>query len=85
MSPAFHAPCITTVLPTRVSCLSAKIVESTYIPPLAVAAHRHLDPHEVRGLPVKLHGEYSHISLEYSSIIQAIIFGLVFTSGAGTS
>ncbi len=82
---AFHAPCITTVLPASVSFLSPKIVESTYNPPLAVAAHRHLDHPEVRGFPVKLPGVYSHTSLEYSSIIQAIIFGLVFTSGAGTS
>ena len=61
------------------------MVESTYNPPLAVAAPRHFDPPEVSGFPVKLPGAYSPTSLEYSSIIQAIILGLVFTSGAGTS
>jgi hypothetical protein len=39
----------------------------------------------VRGFPVKLPGEYFHTRLEYSSIIQAIICGVVFTSGAGIS
>ena len=52
---------------------------------MAVAAPRHLLPPIVRGLPVNDPGENVPTSLLYSSIIQAMIFGLVFTSGAGTS
>lgn len=57
----------------------------TYTPPCAVALPLQRDPPLESGFPVKLPGEYFPTSLEYSSIIHAIIFGLVFTSGAGTS
>jgi hypothetical protein len=39
----------------------------------------------VSGFQVKLPGEYSQTSSEYSSIIQAIICGVVLISGAGIS
>jgi Na+/H+-translocating membrane pyrophosphatase len=43
------------------------------------------EPQILSGFQVKLQGEFTQASLEYSSIIQAIICGLVLTSGAGTS
>jgi hypothetical protein len=39
----------------------------------------------VSGFHVNDPGEYFHTNNEYSSIIQDMIFGLVLTSGAGTS
>jgi hypothetical protein len=38
-----------------------------------------------KGFQVKLPGEYFPTKVEYSSIIIAIIFGFVLTSGAGIS
>jgi hypothetical protein len=58
---------------------------NTYTPHCAVAAPLPKEPPLVRGFPVNEPGEYFQTSIEYSSIIQDIIFGLVLTSGAGTS
>src|SRR4029453_6612443 len=52
--------------------------------PRPVAASRPRDPPRMTGLPVMTAG-FGPCLLEYSSAIQPMIFGVVLTSGAGTS
>jgi hypothetical protein len=52
---------------------SSSIFCKTYTPPCAVALSLHNDHQILSGFQVKLHGVFTQASLEYSSIIQAII------------
>jgi len=83
--PAFPAHCIAIVFHCSESFSSLRISSITYTHPCAVAVHLPADPQALSGFQVKDPGEYIHTRFEYSSIIHPIIFGLVFTSGAGTS
>lgn len=85
ISPAFPAHWIMTFFPCIFVSRASQISSSTYAHPVAVAAHLPLDPPVVSGFPVNDPGENVPTSLEYSSIIHAMILGLVLTSGAGTS
>lgn len=85
VSPAFPAPSIITFFPVIFSFFFLRNVESTNMPQSAVALSRPRDHHALRGLPVNEPGEYSPTSSLYSSIIHAMIFEFVFTSGAGIS
>ena len=82
--PTLPNPCTTTRLPSGVSPSPGAAWVKQMITPRPVAASRPYEPPSEIGLPVTMAGVWPW-SLPYSSIIQAITWALVLTSGAGMS
>ncbi len=83
--PALPNPIIATFALERSSLISLAASRRVNIPPLAVASLRPSDPPTAMGLPVTTPNWFFPLMMEYSSIIHAIIWPVVYTSGAGMS
>src|SRR5206468_13033285 len=71
--------------PLRLSFVFFAASRTAYIRPRDVASSRPSDPPIARGLPVTTPGTAKPLAIEIVSMIQAIVWSSVYTSGAGMS